>query len=348
MVMRKLKGLRPPRSGTIKTFPTVISLPANQTSNLKPQHLSANILKTKMSSLSCLAHVKRFAADDGSIARPSAPPLACFTGSTWDRSGSMASMGGSVGPAFYDWVKDACSQAIQLGQHGFLFATTFDATADQRLVNVPVRDVEISLRDATSWVEPRGCTRLYDTAIEDIARLRRAAREFKANLPRETRDLEPQIVTAWSLMTDGMDNHSQFTEADLRTAVSAARADGMICFFLAANCDGQARGADYGFDQDMSLTFTADRQCSDTAFRGISTQLRAATSGASRAACALPALLRSTSQAPPSPITPPRGARFSSAPTQNLRVGGNQLRQPAFPSTLLRQNALSPPRLRRC
>ncbi len=301
-----------------------------------------------MTTLSCIGHVKRIAADDGSISRPSAPPLACFTGSTWDRSGSMASMGGSVGPAFYDWVKDACTQAIQLGQHGFLFATTFDATADQRLVDMPVREVEISQSVVNEWVEPRGCTRLYDTAIEDIARLRRAAREFKAKLPREIRDLEPQIVTAWSLMTDGMDNSSTFTEADLRTAVSAARDDGMICFFLAANCDGQARGADYGFDQDMSLTFTADRQCSDSAFRGISTQLRVATSGANRAACALPALLRSTSQAPPSPATPPQGARVSSAPTQNLRIGGNQLRQPAFPPTLLRQNALSPPRLRRC
>ena len=55
----------------------------------------------------------------------------------------------------------------------------------------------------------------------------------------------------------------------------------MVCFFLAANCDGVATGESYGFDANTSLTFSANRECSDNAFRGISAQMRNVTSGSS-------------------------------------------------------------------
>ena len=253
-------------------------------------------------SLSCIAHVKRNSNNDSGPNRPPAPPIASFIGSTWDRSGSMQDMNGTPGPALYDWVKDACDQARVLNQDCYLSVTTFDDKSEKKIENVHWKNIKISLDDALNWTKPRGMTRLYDTAVSDIYRLRKNAQAYKSSLPRAVRDLNPRIVIAWSLMTDGMDNISTVCyQSTLAEAVRDAKANGCHCYFLAANCDGEQRGVDYGFDADNSLTFTADRECSDNAFRGISQQLRTATSGSQKTA--IPRTLRQSSCQAPSPQT---------------------------------------------
>ena len=235
--------------------------------------------------LSSIAHVKRNQDNDGDLSRPPAPPIASFIASTWDRSGSMASTSGSSGPALYSWVKDACDQARNLGQECFLSATTFDDEAERRFQNVSYKDITISAAEAKAWTEPRGLTRLYDTAVADIQRLRQAAEKYRLELPHAVQCLDPKIVIAWSLMTDGLDNASEVAnETILAATVREAREAGCHCYFLAANCDGVERGRQYGFDAQNSLTFEADRQCSDSAFRGISNCLRVATSGSQQTA----------------------------------------------------------------
>lgn len=246
--------------------------------------------------LSCIAHVKR--NKNSNNVRPAAPPLIAFIGSTWDRSGSMISTQGTAGPALYDWVKDACEQAKNLGQDCYLSATTFDDVAEKRFDNTHWSDVEISLTEANNWTTPRGTTALYDTAVNDINQLCKAAEDYKKNLKYAVSKLEPNIVIAWSLMTDGYDNSSvDCDHTTLADAVKTAREKGCHCYFLAANCDGEQRGVDYGFDVDNSLTFTADRNCSDSAFRGISQQLNRAVSGEDPEP--IPTLLRTSSQGLP-------------------------------------------------
>ena len=251
--------------------------------------------------LSCIAHVKRN-SNNGVLTRPPAPPIASFMGSTWDRSGSMEDMNGTPGPALYDWVKDACDQARILDQNCYLSVTTFDDKAERKLDNIHWKNVIISLNDARSWTKPRGMTKLYDTAVADIKRLRSKAENYRQNLPYAVRCLNPRIVIAWSLMTDGMDNHSQIcNQNSLAEAVCEARDAGCHCYFLAANCDGEQRGIDYGFDQNNSLTFAANRECSDNAFRGISQQLRTATAGSQQTS--IPQTLRQSSCPVPSQHT---------------------------------------------
>jgi hypothetical protein len=250
-------------------------------------------------SLSCIAHVKRNLNNNDDNNRPPAPPIASFMGSTWDRSGSMQDMNGTPGPALYDWVKDACDQARILNQDCYLSVTTFDDRIEKKIDNVHWKNINISLNQAKEWTEPRGMTKLYDTAVADIHRLRKNASAYRLSLPAAVRALNPRIVIAWSLMTDGMDNESNICfQSTLAETVRDAKANGCHCYFLAANCDGEQRGMDYGFDQENSLTFTADRECSDNAFRGISEQLRNATSGSQRTA--IPQTLRQSSCPAPS------------------------------------------------
>ena len=307
--------------------------------------------------LSCISHVKRNLNNDDDFARPPAPPIASFMGSTWDRSGSMQDMNGSPGPALYDWIKDACDQARILEQDCFLSVTTFDDESERKLDNIHWKNINLSLNDAKMWTKPRGMTKLYDTAVADIKRLRRQAELYRQNLPGAVKRLNPTIVIAWSLMTDGMDNQSQLcNQNNLAEAVQEAREAGCHCYFLAANCDGQQRGMDYGFDQDNSLTFMADRECSDNAFRGISAQLRNATAGSQQTS--IPQCLRQVScpapyslsfsnhqnsvigLSPPSrPSGPPPVSRSMNSaaaallalrnPPPNLRQSAVNLRQPA-------------------
>ena len=311
--------------------------------------------------LSCIAHVKRN-SNNGVLTRPPAPPIASFMGSTWDRSGSMRDMNGTPGPALYDWVKDACDQARILGQNCYLSVTTFDDQTERKLDNIHWKNVNISLNDARDWTRPRGMTKLYDTAVADINRLRSKAENYRQNLPYAVRCLNPQIVIAWSLMTDGMDNHSGLcNQNSLADAVREAREAGCHCYFLAANCDGEQRGIDYGFDQNNSLTFTAERECSDNAFRGISQQLRTATAGSQQTS--IPQTLRQSScpapyslsfsnhqnsvigLSPPSrPSGPPPVSRSMNSaasallslrnPPANLRQSAMNLRQAATNSRL--------------
>lgn len=250
--------------------------------------------------LSCIAHVKRNLNNNNDNNRPPAPPIACFMGSTWDRSGSMQDMNGTPGPALYDWIKDACDQARILNQDCYLSVTTFDDRIEKKIDNVHWKNVNISLNQAKEWTKPRGMTKLYDTAVADIHRLRKNAHAYRLGLPSAVRALNPRIVVAWSLMTDGMDNTSTVCfQTTLAESVRDAKANGCHCYFLAANCDGEQRGVDYGFDQNNSLTFTADRECSDNAFRGISQQLRNATSGSQQTA--IPQTLRQSSCPAPAP-----------------------------------------------
>ena len=294
--------------------------------------------------LSSIAHVKRNQNNDDDLSRPPAPPIASFIASTWDRSGSMASTSGSSGPALYSWVKDACDQARNLGQECFLSATTFDDEAERRFENVSYKDIVISAAEAKEWTQPRGLTKLYDTAVADIQRLRQAAEKYRRELPYAIQCLDPKIVIAWSLMTDGLDNASEVAnETILAATVREARDAGCHCYFLAANCDGVQRGLQYGFDAHNSLTFEADRQCSDSAFRGISNCLRVATSGSQQTAipncvrqCSAPAQIQQQS-------VPSSSQAWSSA------GGPPTLRQNVvMPVPNLRNLRISLPQLRRC
>jgi hypothetical protein len=128
-------------------------------------------------------------------------------------------------------------------------------------------------------MKPRGSTRLYDTSIEDLDNIVSKAEEFRKNLPRAIRQLDPEISIVWACCTDGYDNTSTFTSEELKKKVEWARAKGVKCFFLAANQDAVATGKKYGFSPETSMTYTPTPDTAAMAFRSVSANMRQASCG---------------------------------------------------------------------
>ena len=206
-----------------------------------------------------------------------------FAGFTGDRSGSMQGIYNESAQGLYEWSTELIEGAIQNNQKGRMFITCFDNKAEKRLDNVEFRKTKLTLDNCKEWMKPRGSTRLYDTAIEDLENIVQKAEEFKQNLPRNVRILNPEISIVWACCTDGFDNSSMNTSEDLKNKVLWAREKGVKCFFLAANQDAVTTGESYGFSPDQSLTYTASAENAPHAFRSISNNMRQASCGKSYA-----------------------------------------------------------------
>lgn len=205
-----------------------------------------------------------------------------FAGFTGDRSGSMSSMGDSPGEGLYTWIKGQVEGAAENSQTGKLFVSTFDDKNEIRINNKSFDEIKVDddfKTQCLGWMNPRGCTQLYDSAIGDLTRLMRAKEEFEANMAPMLRELDPKIVMIWACLTDGFDNSSMATVAQFREKVEEAKDAGVKCFFLAANQDAISTGAQYGFDAACSLTIGADRQTSGNALRCLSQVTQQVASG---------------------------------------------------------------------
>lgn len=202
--------------------------------------------------------------------------FAAFTG---DRSGSMNSMEGASATGLYEWVETMKQSANDNNQTGFISVTTFDNNKNKVIDNVESKCVQFTKNDAEREMTPRGTTRLYDTAIEDINDLLNNVEKFKNTLPNSVKRLNPAISITWVCCTDGMDNNSINTSEDLKERVMAARKKGVKCFFIAANQDAVMTGDCYGFKQDSSLTFSANIINAGMAFRSVSENMRRVSCG---------------------------------------------------------------------
>lgn len=210
----------------------------------------------------------------------------------------------------------------------------------------------MTLEEAHETVSPRSMTRLYATAIEELAKLRRSVKESKAANP------DKQVVGVFELHTDGQDNESDpFTSRDLNAAVKAARDEGITCIFAGANQDAVTVGVQYGFDRDLSLTTDSTPQNASAGLRMASAAVMRAVSGAppqftqAMRQCSAP--VHSFNDSPPtppySPSTTAAGAALlalGNPPALNLRQPAVNLRQPAVnlrqPAMNLRQPATLP------
>ena len=222
-------------------------------------------------SLSCLAKVKR---TNGS--RPSAPPDVVYAHYTGDRSGSMQNQFKASANGVYEWVKEMSSGVINNGQEGYISVTFFDTQVEKRLDNVKMDEVEISMKQAYEWSQPRNSTKMYDTAIEAVNMLRRRIKEHKKRCP------NLNIHGVFQLFSDGYDNQSRATSDHLQSAIEGARKDGISCIYLGIGQDAVEVGQKYGFDARTSLSADVGDEYAEMAFRGCSLNaLRSASSGRS-------------------------------------------------------------------
>ena len=205
--------------------------------------------------------------------------FAAFTG---DRSGSMSSLNNASADGLYEWVKTMKETAINNNQEGFISVTTFDNEAHNILNNVNVKNVDFTMERAIEEMDPRGSTRLYDTAVEDIKKLLKNVETFRNSLPNAVKKLNPKISVSWMCCTDGQDNESvNYSSDDFKRYVKKARKKGVKCFFIAANQNAIRTGNRYGFRPNESMSFSANRTNASNAFRSVSDNMRRVSTGSS-------------------------------------------------------------------
>ncbi len=295
--------------------------------------------------LSCLRHVKR----DKDASRPPAPPLASFTGFTGDRSGSMSSMGGKQKEMTHKMIQEVQADAKKSGIPTFFDFVTFDDKAEVHLDNANLNQTKLpSTEQIGECMEPRGCTRYIDTALERLAAQNRAVKEYRDALPRRVRDLNPVIAQSYSFLTDGADNESKWSARELSSAVRSYRKAGGKGIFLAANMDAVSVGGHFGFAPETSLTISSNNQeAIGTGLRSVTQCLRQVSAGASDIGFSAP---QRQSSAPAHSnlgnaaplrrnVGPPPGLRNLRAPpihrsAANAAIAAASLRQPAVGGTL--------------
>lgn len=266
--------------------------------------------------------------------------FAAFTG---DKSGSMCSMKGASATGLYDWVKTMKETAETNNQTGFISVTTFDDETKRVFDNEDTKTIQFTKQDAIREMTPRGTTRLYDTAVEDIDRLLKNVETFRNSLHPNVKALNPKISVTWVCCTDGKDNESiEHFKGDLRDRVLLARKKGVKCFFIAANQDAVLTGSSYGFSGDNSLSFSANKQNAEFAFRSVSDNMRRASSGSNNTPFTqnmrVSSLATDDSSTLPTIAQPPVSPSFDPL-NQTIRGNGHSLRTiPQPPPRLHRQS----------
>lgn len=221
-------------------------------------------------SLSCIANIKR--SKDNK--RPTVPPHVVYASYCGDRSGSMNNQKDASANGLYDWVKEISSGIIQNNQEGYMNVVHFDNKVEQNINYEPMDKVIISMKDAHNWSNPRGSTKLYDTVIQEICKLRKKIKERKERNP------ELHVHGIFQLFSDGYDNNSVVSIDMMKNAIQEARKEGISCYYLGIGQDAVEIGQDYGFSADESLTVDVGNKTSGFAFRSCSANmLRAASTG---------------------------------------------------------------------
>ncbi len=177
-----------------------------------------------------------------------------------DRSSSMESMGDAPWKGAMDWANTQAAEANENGHDARITIVSFDDISKRVLDGVSTKDWDpIKESQVQDWFSPRGCTRLYDTVIEELE-----------NLQKRMEERGPDCQGVFAVFTDGEDNVSEAANAEMNQAVTNARTSGVTCFFLAANQDAIASGLKYGFDDNHCLTTGTDPTTSSNAYDSMS------------------------------------------------------------------------------
>lgn len=162
-----------------------------------------------------------------------------------DRSGSMHDILPTLLKSLHSFI-DETKQTAKQAKQAYFRLSTFSVT---RNVIFPIEynnkkfgDIEtLDTKDVN--FHTYGCTRLIDSAIEEVDIL-----ESKLN------ELDDDDVMSWFvLLTDGEDNLSQKPSLVLSDKIKALKEKGVCCMFMGANIDAIKTGNNLGFGVDNSL-----------------------------------------------------------------------------------------------
>ena len=224
-----------------------------------------------MSQLSSIKSVKR--SQDGT--RPPPPPSKIFIHLLIDRSYSMISLQDSLLNSINEFIQT--QQKLSTSHNTTLTITTFDTikTTLQNFNDVPLNLApQINPQD----IQPRGSTRLIDSAMEVLFQQQKQKNHYFQNNPSI---LPHQVLCIFALLTDGQDNVSQkFSSQDLQSYLSQLQNDNQLtAYFLASNQDAITSGTNLGFTPGNSITYTPSPLQTTTAFRAVSAAVAQSSQG---------------------------------------------------------------------
>lgn len=161
----------------------------------------------------------------------------------FDRSGSMASIEKESRDALQNFINSIKDESKNTNGDIRLTLITFDNKATVVYDGLDIEEVPAEVDE--KYTQPRGSTRLCDTALEMVtAQEERCYKEWK------------RVVV---ILTDGADNASHNTSATLHDKITEAENNDVTCIFLASNQDAIHSGAIYGFSPGHAITFSGGR-----------------------------------------------------------------------------------------
>lgn len=197
-----------------------------------------------------------------------------------DRSGSMYTMEGSIGPQISNIMNEQKESSIQNNSSIHFSLVSFDDQKTTCIDSAPIGEIPCPRDvDLENWLSPRGTTRLVDTILEEIENQNTRVQEYKADIARSVRALDPEIKRIVMIITDGVDNRSVHTEEELNRKVTEATKNNSVFIFLAANQDAIQTGGRFGIDSATSMTIGNDRQTSAEGLRHASAMMRCVSDG---------------------------------------------------------------------
>jgi len=172
---------------------------------------------------------------------------------TIDRSGSMSSQGDAPTTGLYEFLLQQKENATGLTS---VSLTTFDDSVEYPWKVDDIKKDPLPDKDTMSiWIEPRGSTRLIDTAIERLKAQKDRAGDKKR---------------IFVLLTDGQDNVSRNRTPQMNKALREARSAGVACIFLGSNQDAITCGQQYGFSPDLCLSTSSAPERAAIGYRACS------------------------------------------------------------------------------
>ncbi len=168
-----------------------------------------------------------------------------------DRSGSMSSILSTLITSLHSFI-DETKQTAEDAEQCYFRIATFSTTRNVVYPPTPINNSYFgelkAVDNDTIQFNTYGCTRLIDSAIEEI--------DILSN---KLNELENKNILSWFvLLTDGEDNMSESNNDLLKTKVNEIKEKGVHCIFMGANIDAIKTGEQYGFNSEQTLQVDMD------------------------------------------------------------------------------------------
>ena len=168
-----------------------------------------------------------------------------------DRSGSMSVILPTLIKSLHTFI-DETKQTAENAEGCYFRLSTFSTTRNVVFPTNPPNNNHFgelkSLNNTDINFNTYGCTRLIDSAIEEIDILSDKLDELN----------DKDIMSWFVLLTDGDDNVSICNNDELKDKVKEIREKGVHCIFMGANIDAIKSGEQYGFNPEQTIQVDMD------------------------------------------------------------------------------------------